>query len=170
MAKNCVVIRDLPSQNAVDYRFGVMEEAAIQNGHVVALDTLKEHDLWTAEAATDAANLWLVTGVELMYQESPRKHLWDYTNEKGEAFRCERVLAGGTYSISTEGLTIATEETDLVDGAAVIFESGETKLTVAATASGTVVGKVIEVYTKAGMKFAAIEFYKAAVTVEAAND
>ena len=160
MAKNCVVIRDLPSQNAVDYRFGVME-SDIQNGHVVALDTLKEHDLWTAKASTNAANLWLVTGVELMYEETPRKHLWDYINEAGKAFRCERVLAGGIYSISTEGLTIAAESTDLVAGAAVIFKSGDTKLTVAKSATGNVVGKVIEVYTKAGMKFAAIEFGKA---------
>lgn len=164
--KHCVVIREMPSQNAVDYRFGVYG-TDIDNGHVVGLKEMKDHDLWIAEASTDAANLWLVTGVELMYEENPRKHLYDYTNESGKPFRCERVLAGGTYAISAEGLTVANASTDLVAGAAVMFVSGSDKLTVAKTADGTVIGKVIEVYTKSGMTFAAIEFFKAAVTAEA---
>lgn len=162
MAKNCVVIRDLPSQNAVDYRFGVMEEP-IQNGHVVALNNLKERDLWIAEPGDDAVdNLWLVTGVELMYEENPRKHLWDFVNKAGEAFRCERLMAGGIYSISTEGLSISDEETNLVAGASVCYAPGETKLSVTKLTAGWFVGKVIDVYTKAGMKFAAIQFFKTA--------
>lgn len=162
MAKHCVVIRELPSQNAVDHRFGVYG-SDIDNGSVVALSELKDRDLWIAAAATDSANLWLVTGVELMYDET--KSIYDYTNVSGVPFRCERVLAGGIYAISTEGLTIATPATDLVKGASVIFNSGETKLTVAATASGTVIGEVIEVEAKGGQTFAAIQFYKEAKTV-----
>lgn len=163
--KHCVVIRDLPSQNAVDYRFCKLA-ADIDNGHVVSLTKMIDHDLWEGNAAPAKAdeNLWLVTGVELMYEETPRKHLWDFYNEAGRGFRCERVLAGGVYSISKEGLTIADEEIDLVAGASVMFTAGENKLTVAAAASGTVIGKVIDVYTKAGVKFAAIEFAKNAVT------
>ena len=156
MAK-CVVIREMPSQNAVDFRHAIMS-ADIENGHVVSLDKLVDHDLWQAVAPAAVENLWLVTGVELMYEEYPRKHLYDYYNESGVPFRVERVLAGGTYAISTEGLTIAAPETDLVAGAAVVYTEGEDKLTVVASATDNVVGKVIEVYTKAGMKFAAIEF------------
>lgn len=158
--KHCVVIREMPSQNAVDYRFGVFG-ADIDNGHVVGLKELKDHDLWVAEAPTKADNLWLVTGVELMYEEYPRKYLYDYFNESGKPFRCERVLAGGTFAISSEGLNVADAATDLVVGASVMFVEGSDMLTVAATASGTVVGKVIEVYKKAGQTFAAIEFVHA---------
>ena len=134
----------------------------IENGHVVGLKNLKENerDLWIAEAPTAAANLWLVTGVELMYQEV--KSAADYINETGHPFRVERVLAGGIYAISTEGLTIAKEDTDLKVGSVVTFASGAHKLTVAASASSNVVGKVIDIYTKAGQKFVAIEFAKAA--------
>lgn len=156
--KHCVVIRELPSQNAVDYRFGVYG-ADIDNGHVVGLKELKERDLWVAEAPTAAENLWLITGVELMHDE--HKHLSDYTNETGVAFRCERVLAGGIYAISTEGLNVTAPETNLVKGASVAFASGSDKLTVAKSATGTVVGEVIEVYTKAGQTFAAIKFANA---------
>lgn len=162
MAK-CVVIREMPSQNAVDFRHAVMS-ADIENGHVVSLEKLVDHDLWKAIAPTDVANLWLVTGVELMYEENPRKHLSDYVNKSGLPFRCERVMAGGIFAISTEGLTIAAPETDLVIGANVKYVKGADKLTVAAAAGGTIVGKVIDIYTKAGQKFAAIEFAKAAVT------
>lgn len=158
MAK-CVVIREMPSQNAVDYRHAIMS-ADIENGHVVSLEKLVDHDLWKAVAPTAVENLWLVTGVELMYDE--RKNITNYVNVTGIPFRCERVLAGGTYAISVEGLTVAAPETDLVAGAAVIYTEGEDKLTVAAAATGTVIGKVVEVYTKAGLKFAAIEFAKAA--------
>lgn len=158
---NCVVIREMPSQNAVDYRHAIMS-ADIENGHVVSLDKLVDHDLWQAVAPAKVENLWLVTGVELMYDE--RKALTDYINKTGLPFRCERVLAGGTFAISAEGLTVAAPETDLVKGAAVMYTEGEDKLIVAATASGTVVGKVVDVYVKAGLKFVAIEFAKAAVT------
>ena len=158
MAK-CVVIREMPSQNAVDFRHAIMS-ADIENGHVVSLDKMVDHDLWQAIAPAAVENLWLVTGVELMYDE--RKSIADYINETGLPFRVERVLAGGTYAISTEGLTIAAPETDLVAGASVIYTAGADKLTVAKTASGTVVGKVVDVYAKAGLKFAAIEFAKAA--------
>lgn len=164
--KHCIVIRDLPSQNAVDYRFGKLA-TDIDNGHVVSLTKAIDHDLWEANAAPQKAgdNLWLVTGVELMYEETPRKHLWDFYNEANVGFRCERVLAGGIYSISKEGLTIADEDTDLVAGASVMFNAGKNKLTVAATASGTVIGEVVEVFTKSGTKFAAIQFAKHAETV-----
>ena len=164
--KHCIVIRDLPSQDAVNYRFGKLT-TKIDNGHVIALTEMIDHDLWAADAAPQKAddNLWLVTGVELMYEEYPRKHLWDYYNEANKAFRCERVLAGGIYSISKEGLVIADEATDLVKGAAVMFNAGSNALTVAATAAGTVIGKVIDVYTKSGVKFAAIQFEKHAATV-----
>lgn len=157
MAK-CVVIRELPSQNAVDYRHAV-KSADIENGHVVSLGEMIDHDLWTAVAPDAVENLWLVTGVELMYDE--RKNITDYVNESGKPFRVERVLAGGIFAISTEGLTIANPETDLVKGASVIYTAGAEKLTVAAAASGTVVGEVIDVYSKGGLKFAAIAFAKA---------
>ena len=38
--KHCVVIREMPSQNAVDYRFGVFG-ADIDNGHVVGGSVLR---------------------------------------------------------------------------------------------------------------------------------
>lgn len=160
MAKHAIVIRELVSQNPIDYRFAV-STAAIDNGRVVNLSGLKDHDLYNIAATpTDEKNLWIVTGVELMYDETPRKFLWDYENAANQPFRCERVQKGLILGISEDGLTAATASTDFVVGASVVFTSGTDKLTVKATGANgdIVIGKVIDVYTRSGVKIAAIEF------------
>lgn len=160
MAKHAIVIRELVSQNPIDYRFAV-STAAINNGRVVNLNGLKDHDLYNIAATpTDEKNLWIVTGVELMYEEVPRKYLWDYENAANQPFRCERVQKGLILGISEDGLTAATASTDFVVGASVVFTSGTDKLTVKATGENgdIVIGKVIEVHTHAGVKIASIEF------------
>lgn len=154
---NCVVIREITSQNPVDYRFALMNQD-IQNGCVVKLGDLVEGHRDVYAAATPAATdeLWLAVGVELMYEE--RKAITDYINKANIPFRVERVKAGGTYAISVDGLTASAE----IAAGNVVVATAANKLTVkASSASGdTVVGKVIEVYTRAGIKFAAIQFVK----------
>lgn len=157
--KYCVVIREMPSQDPVNYRFGVATED-LQNGSVVTLGELidGERELYAASVpAAGTDELWLVTGVELMYKED--KHISEYINEAGHNFRVERLAAGGIYALSVEGLNVANPETDLVKGASVTA-GAEAMLTVAATPAegAAVVGKVIDVFNRAGMKFASIQF------------
>lgn len=162
-----VIIREIPSQDAVNYRFA-QHTAALDNGQVVALKELvsNEREIWKVETPAAGDELWVVTGVELMYDE--KKQIGDYTNEAGQPFRCERAV-DMTIAISKDALAFGTgESTDMVVGASVIGTAA-TKLTLkAAAATGDkVYGKVIDVYTRGGIKFAAIQFAHAVVTATA---
>lgn len=165
MANHGVVIREVPSHDPVNYRSAVAA-SAIDNGCVVALTGLKTVDskimsreVWAAATPSTPAitdELWLVTGVELQYES--KKDLADYTNEAGKIFRVER-CKDCIMAISKEALTIGTEATDMVAGAAVIATAAN-KLTLKASAvtNDIVVGTVVEVFTRAGLKFASIQF------------
>lgn len=153
-----VIIRELPSQDAVNYRFA-KHTADLDNGQVISLDGLAdgEHDVWKVADASSGKEIWIVTGVELQYDE--KKQISDYVNEAGKPFRCERA-EGMIVAISKEVLSFVTNEaTDMVAGAWVgatagnrlLLDAGETTLS-------DVYGQVIDVYTRGGIKFAAIEF------------
>lgn len=158
MANHGVIIRELPSHDPVNYRSAVCAND-LDNGYVVSLTALKEgeRELWLADDTPAAGDeLWLVTGVEHLYEET--KHLVDYYNEAGKAFRVER-CRDMICAISKEALTIGTEATDMVAGAVVV--AGTTKkLTLKASAANgdVVIGRVAEVFTRGGIKFASIEF------------
>lgn len=165
MANHAVIIREVPSQDAPNYRHAIFE-TDIDNGHLVTLTALKEgeREVWMAKAPEADSELWFVSGTELMYDE--KKGIRDYTNIQGVPFRVERAR-DMIQAVSKEGLTIGAEETDLVRGAAVVCVAGETKMAVKATAAAgdVVVGKVIDVFVRAGMKFASIQFAHEASTV-----
>ena len=151
-----VVIRELPSQDAVNYRFA-KHTADLDNGQVVALSALAddEHDIWAVETPTAGGEVWVVTGVELQYDE--KKQISDYVNEAGKPFRCERAK-DMIIAISEDALSFATNEaTDMVVGSKVTTTAA-TKLTLSKSATSNVCGTVIDVYTRGGIKFAAIQF------------
>ena len=160
-----VVIRELPSQNEVDYRFIRVAGSAINNGMaVIPGNTLVEgyRDVYTISASPSSADdFWIATGVEAMYETG--KHLDDYINEAGTVFRIERLVPGAIYAISSDGLNISTPATDMVPGAYVAATYvGTFKMVVAATAPETLytIGRVIDVYTKGGKTFVSIMFQK----------
>ena len=154
-----VVIREIVSHNEADYRFGYKASAAVNNGVLVALDApLAGHrDVWTVKASITVATdeLWIVTGVELMYEAG--KTLGDYTNAAAKPFRIERIKAGGTYAVSVDGIA---------DSASIAVGDGITAATTGklgvAGENATVLGTVVDVYTRGGIKFAAIRFTPAA--------
>lgn len=152
----------IPTQNPEDIKFGINAND-IQNGSVVVLGGLKTgyKDVYEAVAPTTGEEeLWLVSGVEMMYEEVPHKSIRDYINVGGRPFRVYRLACLGA-DISKENLTIGTEATDMVAGAYVVA-SGAMKLALKATltANDIVVGTVKDVFTRAGIKFAFIEFLR----------
>lgn len=150
-----VIIRETPSQDAVNYRFA-KHTAALDNGQVVMLSALAdgEHDIWKVESPT-TTDVWVVTGVELMYDE--KKQITEYENEAGKPFRCERAK-DTVIAISKEALTFASNEaTDMIVGSSVVVGTG-LNLILSATKVGNTIGTVIDVFTRGGIKFAAIRF------------
>lgn len=152
-----IVIREQPSNNPVDYRFGIDASNNLNNGILVKLANKETtRDVYAASTTFTPGTdeLWLVTGVELVYEAG--KTIGDYINEKGKPFRVERVKAGGIYAISVDGLTGGA---DVAAGqVAIAVTGGKMKVAASAGQGETAIGSVVAVFTRGGIKFASIRF------------
>ena len=138
-------------------------ETAIDNGHVVKLDSIivdsegkvNDREVWKAvtPAADTALNdLVLVAGVELHYDE--RKHaLKEYTNEAGKIVRGYVLHSNDIFSVTAEALDGVTDQTAV--GAGIELQAS-TKLKVNASAASPI-AKLIDIEVIDGVKYYVIE-------------
>lgn len=131
---------------SVKYHDGT-DFAAIDNGRVVALDSLitGEREVWKAvtPAADTALNKIVVIGTpEVMYDERLR-NLTDFYNEAGTIARGYALFGDGYFSVSADALTGTAVVGNIVELQA------DTKLKVVATATSgsTKVGEVVALET-----------------------
>ena len=144
---NPALLRSVRYHDGSDY-------AAIDNGNVVALDSLitGEREVFKAvkpTAKTKLEAIALIASPEYMVDE--RKHnLDEFTNEKGDIARAYIFHNGDIFSVTAEAL----DGTPSV-GHAVEVKAGQTKIHTAATetASALVIGKVIEIDTVGSVKY-----------------
>ena len=169
-----VVIRELPSQNEVDYRFVAASPAAVNNGTIMfPSETIigGTRDVYMPAVSTkNPNNMWIATGVEAMYETG--KHLDDYTNVTSQntippkaMYRIERIVEGCIYAISSDGFIFnSTQSSDLVVGGKAWLSPGSQQTITLSAPSATVssytqIGTIIDVYTKGGKTFASIMFH-----------
>ena len=80
----------------------------IENASVVKLTGLVSGKVDTYTSAAIAANtdlVYLVDGVEVVYDESTIKGLEDFTNEKNKPYRARKPQVGDIFSISAANVT-----------------------------------------------------------------
>ena len=117
---------------------------AIDNGNVVKLGALEEGSREVYKGLTPAANdaikdVVLIASPEVVYDENKR-NLGDFQNAKGAIARGYHFHTGDIFSVTAEALT--GDEPAI--GKVVELAAG-TKLNVAASATGTLVGTIIDV-------------------------
>ena len=122
---------------------------AIENGSFAKLTNLMdgERELWIGKvpAASDAlADIVLIATPEVMYDER-KKNLDEFINEAGRDSRGYVLHQGDMFSISAEGLDIATGATPAVGWVVVLQANAKAKL--AASATGTKIGTVVAIET-----------------------
>ena len=130
------------------------EPAAIENGNVVVYGDLitynnggvvtqeREVRKATTPAGTETlAEIALVANPELIYDESRRHPLDDYINEAGQEIRAYRLHQNDGFSVTAEAFSGTPEK-----GKYVVL-GATTKLVVSGTATGTVIGKIDDVFT-----------------------
>ena len=140
---------------SVKYHNGT-DYAAIDNGRVVALDSLitGERETWktVTPAADTALNKVVIIGTpEVMYDERLR-NLTDFYNEAGEIVRGYMLFDGDIFSVSDDALTGTAAVGNIVELQA------DTKLKVVATATSgsTKVGEVIAIETVGTIKYVVV--------------
>lgn len=128
---------------SVKYHDGT-KYAAIDNGHVVALNSLVtgEREVWKAvtPAADDSLTKIVIVGSpEIMYDERLR-NLADFYNEAGVAARGYMLFAGDIFTVSVDAVDATTPAVGNI-----VELQADTKLKVVAslTSGSTAVGKVI---------------------------
>lgn len=161
-----IVIRELPSNDPVNYRFAKMA-TTVCNGVLVTIPNREAtRDVYVATLADKdtggiaSAELWMVTGVELSYEAG--KMTGDYINSANKPFRIERIAAGGIYAVSLDGLGIALGQTVALGDAVCVGDNGVMNVVAAASVSDErVVGWVVNLFERGGINFAAIRFIPA---------
>ena len=151
-----IVIREQPSNNPTDYRFATLSSAA-NNGILVKLAAKETtRDVYAASTTYTPGTdeLWLATGVELVYEEG--KNIGDYQNPANKPFRVERVKAGGIYAISADGLTNGSDAA--AEQLCLAVTGGKMKIASSAGSGESAVGTVISTFTRGGIKFVSIRF------------
>ncbi|MPL95073.1 hypothetical protein SDC9_41236 [bioreactor metagenome] len=128
---------------SVKYNDGTAN-ADIDNGHVVALDSLisGEREVWkavTPAADTALSKIVIVGSPELMYDERLR-NLTDFYNEADVAARGYMLTAGDIFTVSVDAVTATTPAVGNI-----VELQADTKLKIVAslTSGSTAVGKVI---------------------------
>lgn len=133
--------------------------AAIDNGAVVKIEALEVVDnvaareVWKAVAPaanTDLADVVLIASPEVMYDERLNA-LTDFYNEAGKPARGYKLHKNDIFSVTADAL----------DGTATVGYEVElqagTKMKVAASATGTKVGKVIALNTVGALEYVVIQ-------------
>lgn len=120
----------------------------IDNGYLVVLGDLIEHDLWKAElpkANTSLNELVLVTTPEKFYDER-QKFFYEFYNQAGTNATGMKLKIGDIYSVTAEALDYTG--TPKVGWIAEVTATGKTKLVATATASTTKIGTLTEIETQ----------------------
>ena len=135
-------------------------ETAIENGNVLKIGALLdgEREIYkgSAVAASDKLeDVVLIASPEVMYDER-KKNLDEYINEAGKICRGYHIHAGDCFSVTAEALKNASPAVGQV-----IELAAGTKLNnvSSATASSTVVGKIIAKDIVGSKEFFAIKVY-----------
>ena len=120
--------------------------AELENGSIVEvgdlLDGEREVRKATAPtASTKISKLALVANPEVIYDESRYHGLEEYINEAGQVVRGYRIHDNDGFSLTAEGFSGTPEKGKYVT------VGTSTKLVVSATETGTVVGKITNVWT-----------------------
>lgn len=128
------------------------EVADIENGAVVVYGDLLPNEREIRKATTPTGSetlkeIALIANPELIYDESVRHPLGDYINKAGEAIRAYRLHQNDGFSLTAEGFDGTPAK-----GKYVVLDAG-TKLKVSDTATGTVIGKIDDVFTLKGYTY-----------------
>lgn len=138
---------------SVKYMGAGSTATAIDNGNVVKLDGSlitgeREIKKGVTPAATDALDaIVLIASPEVMYDERKR-NLDEFRNEAGKVCRGYHLHSGDIFSVTADALAFNTNETTDGKVGSVVELKADVKLNVktgSATASSTVVGKVIAI-------------------------
>ena len=128
-------------------------EKEIENGNVVEVGALLEgerelHRAVAPAANTDIKKIGLVANPEVHYDE--RKHsLEEYINRAGQNVRIYYLHSGDEFSVTAEGLNIASGYEVKVGDAVELMAGTKLNVVASATSGSTQVGKIIAI-EKAG--------------------
>ena len=120
--------------------------AAIDNGNIVAIGDYDTNEREVRKVTTPAgtekiSEVGIVATPELIYDESTRHGFEDFVNEAGKEVRVYRFHANDIFSATVE----AFDGVPAKGKYAVVGNT--TKIKVAESATGTVIGKIVEVET-----------------------
>ena len=121
-------------------------EAELENGAIVEIgdfiDGQREVRKATApKADTPLSKLVLVANPEVTYDESRHHGLEEYINEAGKVIRGYRFHSNDTFSVTKEAFSATPAKGKYATVGA------STKMGISATVTGTVIGKIIDVWT-----------------------
>lgn len=130
--------------------------AAIENANIVLIkdydkDEREVRIVTVPTADTEIKNVGLVCTPELIYDESKRHGLEDFINEAGKEIRVFRLHANDIFSATKE----AFEGTPAKGSYAVVGNT--TKMKVSEVATGSVIGKIVEVETVGADTYYAVQ-------------
>ena len=122
------------------------KEAELENGAIVEIgdfiDGQREVRKATApKADTPLSKLALVANPEVTYDESRHHGLEEYINEAGKVIRGYRFHSNDTFSVTKEAFSATPAKGKYATVGA------STKMGVSTTVSGTVIGKIVDVWT-----------------------
>ena len=122
------------------------KEAELENGAIVEIgdfiDGQREVRKATApKADTPLSKLALVANPEVIYDESRYHGLEEYINEAGKVIRGYRFHSNDTFSVTKEAFSATPAKGKYATVGA------STKMGISATVTGTVIGKIIDVWT-----------------------
>ena len=131
---------------SVKFYDSLNKEAAIENGSIVKIGALlsgeREVRKATEPAGTETLKeVALVANPEVIYDESTHHPLEDYINVAGQVIRAYRFHQNDGFSASADAFDGTPAK-----GKYVVLQAG-TKMKISATATGTVIGTIDEVWT-----------------------
>lgn len=118
MAKGIFIAENMTSTKVGSLLRSAKQATEIENGSVVTLTGLEtgEIDLYTSDpisAKTD--DVYLVDGVEVMYDEQVTYGLDDFVNPADKAFRVRKPAVGDRFSISEATISGTVVENEFVE-------------------------------------------------------
>jgi len=131
----------------------------IDNGHVLAIGSYEDNSREVREASVPAAatarGLLALCASEEIIKDVASHDIFEFYNKAGKIIRGYRFAVNDIFSVSRECLASDSLEPAVGQFAVV---SGSTRIRLAATATGTTIGRVIEVEIESsGNEFVVIE-------------